>query len=84
MTIGSLANGNTPQSRPCRLCVNWIPRNSKTLPERLESVLRYTVYFTKDYSVIVAHCTRIITIIQIYWILEIISDIMEFASPDCM
>ena len=38
-----------------------IPRNSKTLPKRSESVLRYTAYFTEDFSVIAAPCTRIIT-----------------------
>jgi len=38
-----------------------IPRNSKTLSERLESVLRYTAYYTEDFFVIAAPCTRIIT-----------------------
>ena len=44
-----------------------IPRNSKTLPKRSESVLRYTAYFTEDFSVIAAPCTRIITIISQSW-----------------
>ena len=44
-----------------------ILQNSKTLPERSESVLRYTVYFTEDFSAIAAPCTRIITIISQSW-----------------
>jgi len=61
MMIGSLANGNTPQSVRDDYGETDIPRSSKTLPERLESVLRYSAYFTEDFSVIAAPCTRIIT-----------------------
>jgi len=46
---------------------NYYTLKLQTLPERSESVLRYTVYCTGDIAFVAAPCTRIITVIVQGW-----------------